>query len=144
MFPISLCCAQRSANLTAEVLSVTAALFQRRGVDMSSGILSVRLRASLSLSQPLSTGFEKNPTIQLFLEPSHSVGLCVRPARQAAETFGASLRSESITVQRCREAVAALTLHVYAGRSQSSARALKCRNACLIKRTCQSQRCQQM
>lgn len=52
MFPISLCCAQRSANLTAEVLSVTAALFQRRGVDMSSGILSVRLRASLSLSTP--------------------------------------------------------------------------------------------
>lgn len=142
MFPIRLCCSQRSANLTAEVLSVTAALFQRHGVDMSSGILSVRLRASLSLNPSARASRRIQPFNYSWSRAI--LRACVRPARQAAETFGASLRSESITVQRCREAVAALTLHVYAGRSQSSARVLKCRNACLIKRTCQSQRCQQM
>lgn len=38
--------------------------------------------------------------------------VCARPERHGdTETLGASLRSESITVQRCR---AVLTLHVYA------------------------------
>lgn len=47
-----------------------AALFWRHGVDTSSRILSVPPRLSLSTSQHQRS--EKNPTIQLFLEPSHS------------------------------------------------------------------------
>lgn len=73
-----------------------------------------------SLSQPLSTSAPRR--IQPFnyswsraILHGDRVYVCVRPERHGdTETFAVSLRSESITVQRCRAAVAVLTLHVYA------------------------------